>query len=67
METKTVTRLVLGGTVGGLLIYEAWTLINKSNDDTISESVWEMESGRPILPFLAGLLCGHFFFPKGKV
>jgi hypothetical protein len=44
-----------------LLIYEGYTLINKTPGDTLSEAVWKVSS-HPLVPFLAGFLCGHFFW-----
>lgn len=45
----------------GLLIYEAYTLANKTPGDTLSEAVWNV-SRHPLVPFLAGMLCGHLFW-----
>ena len=47
--------------IGLLLGWEAWTLANRRVGDTISESVWRA-SRRPLIPFLAGLVAGHFFW-----
>lgn len=44
------------------LAYEGWTLFNNIPNDTISESVWRIASSRPLVPFLAGFLMGHFFW-----
>lgn len=60
---KTTDKVLLV-TVGALLAYEAWTLCNKEPNDTISESVWDVTKHRPIVPFAAGMLAGHFFFSK---
>lgn len=49
----------------GLVIYEAITLFNKSSGDTISEIIWYL-SKRPLVPFLFGLLMGHFFWQEYK-
>ena len=58
-----LTDLVVGGVTVVLLAYEAWTLLNKKQGDTISESVWRA-SRRPLVPFAFGMLMGHFFFNK---
>jgi len=47
----------------GLFVYEAYALINSKSGDTISEIVWHL-SQRPLVPFLFGLLCGHFFWQR---
>jgi hypothetical protein len=44
--------------------YEGVALWTAAPGDTISEIVWEA-SRRPLVPFLAGLLCGHFFWSRG--
>ena len=59
-----LTDKVVLGAIAALLAYEAWTLINATPNDTISESVWRVIQTRPLVPFLAGLLCGHFFWSK---
>ena len=46
-----------------LLLYEAYALSNTIPGDTLSESVWKA-SRRPIVPLLAGLLAGHFFWQR---
>ncbi len=49
----------------GLFLYEAVALLNSKSGDTISEIVWHL-SQRPLVPFLFGLLCGHFFWQEWK-
>lgn len=39
-----------------LLAYEAWTLVNRYANDTISEVVWQLVK-RPLVPFLLGGAC----------
>jgi hypothetical protein len=60
----SLTDKVVLGSIGVLLAYEAWTLFNGISGDTISESVWRVAATRPLVPFLAGMLCGHFFWSK---
>jgi hypothetical protein len=50
----------------GLLGWEAFVLSNGIPGDTLSETVWNASYATPLVPFLAGVLCGHFWFPKGK-
>lgn len=40
-----------------LLMYEAYTLVNRWRGDSISESVWRL-AVRPFVPFLFGLATG---------
>jgi len=51
--------------VMALLAYEGVTLFNSRDGDTISEIIWYL-SKRPLVPFLFGLLMGHFFWQEYK-
>lgn len=57
-------RTLFVGLVGGLVVYEFVTLSNDRPGDTISEIVWKAAAHRPLVPFAAGLLCGHFFWQR---
>lgn len=63
--TPTHTGLVLLVVFVLLLTYEGLTL-NFGQNATISEVVWALSLSTPLVPFLAGVLNGHFFFPKGS-
>jgi hypothetical protein len=45
-----------------LAVYEVWALL--TGHMTLSRAVWTMDRGQygPLLPFLAGMLAGHFFW-----
>lgn len=45
----------------GLFIYEGIALY-KAKGDTISEIMWAAAAKRPLIPFLMGMLMGHFFW-----
>lgn len=63
-ERKTsITDKVLLGVTAGLVVWEGWTLLNKTEGDTISERVRKASKDRMYLTFFAGLLCGHWFWP----
>ena len=51
--------------VAALFLYEFVALAIKSSGDTISEIVWNVTVSYPLVPFLVGLLCGHFFWQRG--
>lgn len=55
--------LIFAVLVAALFVYEAIALVNAKPGDTISEIFWHL-SRRPLVPFLFGLLCGHFFWQK---
>ena len=48
--------------LGILAVYEVWALA--TNHVTLSRTVWNIEHSQygPLLPFLAGMLAGHFFW-----
>ena len=58
-------RTILFAAVGGLLVYEVSTIINDRDGDTISELLWAA-SHRPLVPFAAGVVCGHLFWQKAN-
>lgn len=62
---KTTGKVVVGlGAVA--LAYEAYTLANKEEDDTISEFIWSVMR-RPLVPFVIGTLVGHFVWQSQDV
>jgi hypothetical protein len=58
------TRVAWLVAIIGLLVYEGWTLLNSTPNDTLSEAVWEAAYTYPLLPFAAGVLIGHFFWQR---
>lgn len=48
----------------GWFVYEFVALATDQPGDTISEIVWRL-SDSPLFPFGFGVLCGHFFWPRG--
>lgn len=59
-------RRVFLGLVAGLVVYEIVALRNECEGDTISEIVQAATTRRPIVPFAAGVLCGHFFWSADR-
>lgn len=57
-----LTQKVVAGVTVGLLVYEAWTLVNDKENDTISETIWEWIKTTPFVSFGGGVLCGHLFW-----
>ena len=55
-EIAWVTAIVVLGA------YEIWALA--TGHITLSRTVWNLDRSQygPLVPFLAGLLCGHFFW-----
>jgi hypothetical protein len=46
-----------------LIVYEIWSIKSVQTGDTLSEMMWKL-SERPLIPFMFGMLCGHFFWRK---
>ncbi len=59
-----VTDVVVGAAAVGLAAYEVYTLANRHEGDTISESIWRATTKRPLIPLLFGLLMGHLFWQR---
>ena len=57
---KAVWTALLG--VG--LLFEVYTLTNKKRGDTLSEVVWQASDATPLVPFIVGIICGHWFWPR---
>jgi hypothetical protein len=46
-----------------LIVYEIWSIKSVQTGDTLSEMMWKL-SERPLIPFMFGMLCGHYFWRK---
>jgi hypothetical protein len=57
VEPSAIAWLVL---LVAALVFEAVAILKGWR--TLSQIVWRVSAGFPLLPFLAGVLCGHFFF-----
>ena len=58
------TGRIVAAVVVILIAVEALTFLDSAPSNTISEVIWRSMTGRPIVPFLGGLLCGHFFWQR---
>ena len=58
-------KRVLFALGAGLAAYEFEALRNRNDGDTISEVVWAANR-YPLIPFLAGMVAGHFFWQENK-
>lgn len=59
------TKAILVLTVLLLLVWEFYALACLDGA-TISEAVWDWSRDYPLVPFLAGGLCGHFFWQRKR-
>ena len=67
MRASIPTGRILALAIALLLGVEALTFVDSAQENTISEVVWRSVVGRPIIPFLVGLLCGHFFWQRKEM
>lgn len=60
-------RLTIGILAAVTLLLVAWDVyvaLEPVPGDTISEVILEAARRRVVVPFLAGVLCGHLFWPQ---
>jgi hypothetical protein len=58
------TPIVLAFVVGGLLLFDLYALSAWGWDETISVAVLQLSKKYPVVAFLAGVVCGHLFWPQ---
>lgn len=63
IDGPTVTKMALLLTLICLLAYDLFAVYRFGYDGTISLVVFTMAKTWPIIPFLAGIVVGHLFFP----
>lgn len=63
IDGPTVTRMALLLTLVCLLGYDLFAVYKFGYDGTISLVVFTLAKAYPIIPFLAGIVVGHLFFP----
>lgn len=62
MKPRTITAIVVLSAVLLLGAYDIWAYFTYS-EATISEWFWKWGQRTFLLPFSAGVLCGHLFLP----
>lgn len=63
---KTITGYVILGATAILIIFDIYAFMSAENS-TISVVITDWSRVYPSVAFVAGLLCGHWFFPaKGS-
>lgn len=58
------TPIVLAFSLGALLLYDLYAVSALGWDETISVAVLTLSKKYPVVAFLAGLVCGHLFWPQ---
>lgn len=63
IDPKTQTKFALLLALVLLLSYDLFAVYAYGFDATVSVVVFTLAKAAPIIPFLAGLVVGHFFWP----
>ncbi|MEM3007283.1 MAG: hypothetical protein QXU32_09490 [Nitrososphaerales archaeon] len=64
---KTMTLLVVAFCVVVILVYDLMVvLFYQDVNATVSNTIYQASKRAPIIAFLAGVLCGHLFWPITK-
>ena len=61
---RKVTQIVLVVVASFLIIYDLFPFFAKESGDTISEVILYYSLRCFSIPFIFGMLCGHFFVPR---
>lgn len=64
MNTRKITQIIIIVIVAVLVIWDITAFITKANDDTISVVIVDWSRKNPLITFLSGMLCGHWFTPS---
>jgi hypothetical protein len=64
---KTMTLLVVAFCVSVILVYDLMVvLLYQDVNATVSNTVYQASKRAPIIAFIAGVICGHLFWPITK-
>lgn len=55
---------ILVGVATAVIFVDVLIYLAPPRKDTISEVILEIAYRHPLLPFLCGVLCGHWFWPN---
>ena len=63
IDPGTKTKFVLLASLVSLLAYDLYAVYAHGFDATVSVVVFTLAKAAPIIPFLAGVVVGHLFWP----
>lgn len=67
MNYRRLSQVIVLATVAVLVAYDVLPYRSEVHHDTLSEVVRDWAAELPAVPFLGGVLCGHFFLrPKRR-
>ena len=64
IKTVNITRFIIAIVTLGLIGFDIFVAIEPTKGDTISEVIGSLGSSLPIIPFIWGVLGGHFFLRR---
>lgn len=64
LKHKTLTMWVIFAAVLLIFVYDAWAVMQKPKRSTVSKIVTLSSKKYLLIPFLLGLLMGHFFWSQ---
>ena len=62
MDTKLITTIIMIVTVIGLVGWDIYVAATPVGGDTISEIIRQSAKNHPMIPFVLGVLIGHWFW-----
>lgn len=62
MTSRSWTKLVLVAVGVVLIAWDIWLYVSPAPADTISRVLFDTATEHPILPFVFGVLAGHWFW-----
>jgi len=60
---KVYLSLLLLIVIAGIWVWDWIAIVKGTHDDTVSAVIHQWSVAWPILPFLAGIVIGHLFWP----
>lgn len=64
IKTSFATAWVIICTAAFLIAYDFYAFRTRGKGDTISEVILSYSLRHPVIPFIFGVLMGHFFWPQ---
>jgi hypothetical protein len=61
--TRQITKTILLLTFFALVLYDIVVMVDPANGGSISSVIWEWSAQHSSVPGIAGVLCGHWFWP----
>lgn len=66
MNFRPITRWIMLSVIAALIVWDVLAYLIGGNNSTISVIITDWSYYSPWIPYLFGLMCGHFFFPAKR-